>query len=158
MGRWFSNRAIEGRQIGLAQARSNPIPMTFLASPGGRANHVDGYGNASETNRTRDAWRMEALPDSRQRVGTDLADKRGRSRREDRSICEEIRIPSAVLWKGNGRDIRQMAAAASWHPTRRKRTAAIAATAPRAFYEETKEQEIFGPDRPKGHSRTTSAV
>jgi len=40
----------------------------------GRANHVNGYGNASETNRRRDAWRMEALHDSREGTGTDLVD------------------------------------------------------------------------------------
>src|SRR5215472_16880709 len=35
--------------------------------------------NASETDRTTDAWRMEALHDSRRGVGTHLAGTRGRS-------------------------------------------------------------------------------
>src|SRR5262249_39614754 len=42
-----------------------------------------------------------------------LADRRGRSRRKDRSICQEIRIPSAVLSTGIVRHLRQMAAAAA---------------------------------------------
>src|ERR1700747_956963 len=32
-GRSSSKRAVEGRQLGLAQARSNPIPLTFLTPP-----------------------------------------------------------------------------------------------------------------------------
>ena len=56
---------------------------------------------------------MEALSDSRQGLGTHLADKRERPGKEDRRICEEIRIPSEVLSKGTGRDVRQMAVAAA---------------------------------------------
>ena len=59
----------------------------------------NGHGNASETNRRTDAWRMKH--DSGGGLGTHLADKRGRSGREDRSICGEIRIPSEALSKGN---------------------------------------------------------
>src|SRR6516165_7373467 len=73
---------------------------------------------------------MEALLDLREGLGTHLADKRERSKRKDRPICDEIRVPSEVLWQGNGRHIREMATAASWHPRRRKRTAAITSTAP----------------------------
>src|SRR5215475_14330531 len=62
--------------------------------------------------------------------------------KKDRPICDEIRVPSEVLRQGNGCHIRQMAAAASWHPRRRKRTAAITSTAPRAFYEETKDKPL----------------
>ena len=85
---------------------------------------------------------MEALLDLREGLGTHLADKRERSKRKDRPICDEIRVPSEVLWQGNGRHIREMAAATSWHPRRRKRTAAITSTAPRAFYEETKDKPL----------------
>jgi len=85
----------------------------------GRVNHVDGYGNASETNRRTDAWRLEH--DSGGGLGTDLADKRGRSGRKDRSICEETRIPSEALFKRNVRHLRQMAALRSG----RRRDAAV---------------------------------
>src|SRR5262245_11053232 len=68
---------------------------------------------------------MEALLDLREGLGTHLADRRERSKRKDRPICDETRVPSEVLWQGNGRDIREMAKAASWHPRRRKRMAAI---------------------------------
>src|SRR5262249_28576328 len=71
---------------------------------------------------------MEALLDLREGLGTHLADKRERSKRKDRPICDEIRVPSEVLWQGNGGHSREMAAAASWHPRRRKRTAAIIST------------------------------
>jgi hypothetical protein len=51
--------------------------------------------------------------DLREGLGTHLADKRERSKRKDRPICDEIRAPSEVLWQGNGRHIREMAAAGS---------------------------------------------
>jgi hypothetical protein len=43
-------------------------PYTLLAAISLRSN-----GNAGETNRTRDAWRVEALRDSRAGLGTPLA-------------------------------------------------------------------------------------
>ena len=94
---------------------------------------------------------MEALLDLREGLGTHLADKRERSKRKDRPICDEIRVPSEVLWQGNGRHIREIAAAASWHPRGRKRTAAITSTAPRAFYEKRKTNRW-------AYHRTTDAV
>src|SRR5262249_45274731 len=57
---------------------------------------------------------MEALLDLREGLGTHLADKRERSKRKDRPICDEIRVASEVLWQGNGCHIREMAAE-SWH-------------------------------------------
>ena len=56
---------------------------------------------------------MEALLDLREGLGTHLAGKRERSKRKDRPICDEIRVPSEVLWQGNGCHIREMAAAGS---------------------------------------------
>src|SRR6516162_2584928 len=85
----------------------------------GRVNHVDGYGNASETNRRTDAWRMEH--DSGGGLATDLADKRGRSGRKDRAVRQEIRIPSEALSNRQLRHLRQMAALSS----ARKRDVAI---------------------------------
>ena len=69
---------------------------------------MDGYGNASETNRRTDAWRMEH--DSRGGLGTHLADKRGRSGRKDRALRQEIRISAEALSKRKLRHLRQMAA------------------------------------------------
>src|SRR5262249_44665559 len=71
---------------------------------------------------------MEALLDLREGLGTHLADKRESSKRQDRPICDELRVPLEVLWQGNGRHIREMSAAAGWRPRRRKRTAAITST------------------------------
>src|SRR5215475_4037267 len=80
---------------------------------------------------------MEALLDLREGLGTHLADKRERSKRKDRPICDEIRAPSEILWQGNGRHIREMAAAASWHPRRRKADGSNNIDGSTAFYEET---------------------
>src|SRR6516165_11752050 len=52
---------------------------------------------------------MEALHDLRRGIGTDLADRSGRSRTKDRPICEGTRIPSEVLSEGYVRHLRQMA-------------------------------------------------
>ena len=51
--------------------------------------------------------------DSRRGLATDLADKRGRSTRKDRPICEEIRILSEALCKGNLRHLREIVAGAA---------------------------------------------
>jgi hypothetical protein len=67
-------------------------PYTLLAAISLRSN-----GNAGETNRTRDAWRVEALRDSRAGLGTPLATERERSGVKDCAICKAIWIPSEVL-------------------------------------------------------------
>jgi hypothetical protein len=54
-------------------------------------------GNAGETNRTQDAWRVEALRDLRAGLGTPLAAERERSGGKDCAICNAIWIPSEVL-------------------------------------------------------------
>ena len=74
---------------------------------------MNGYGNVSEANRRTDAWRMGALHDSGEGLGTHLADRRGRSGRKDRAVRPEIRISSEALSKGIVRDFRQMATAAA---------------------------------------------
>jgi hypothetical protein len=67
--------------------------------------------NAGEANRTRDAWRVEALPDLRAGLGTPLATEREGSGGKDCAICKEIWIPSEVLSQRNVRHFRQMAPA-----------------------------------------------
>jgi hypothetical protein len=69
-------------------------------------------GNACETNRTPDAWRIvEALRYLRDGLGTHPAIEREKPRGKNRPICQEIWIPFEILQKGNVRYLRQMATA-----------------------------------------------
>jgi len=58
---------------------------------------LNSSGYAGETNRRRDAWRVEALRDLREGLGTLLATEWERSGDKDCAICKEIWIPSEVL-------------------------------------------------------------
>jgi hypothetical protein len=97
-------------------SRSGPpeIEFSMTRSHGRRAAPTEvanSNGNAGEANRTRDAWRVEALPDLRAGLGTPLATERERSGGKNCAICKEIWIPSEVLSQRNVRHFRQMAPA-----------------------------------------------
>src|SRR5262249_61091353 len=69
---------------------------------------MDAYGNASETNRSTDAGRLEH--GSGRGLGTHLAERRGGPGKADRAVRQEIRISPEGLSKGNLRHLRQMVA------------------------------------------------